>query len=115
MDNLLQILSKKKFYLKKIPDIEQCTKVYTIDFDKTDTITTSIELEISKEVTNFSNNQLIILKNVLRASNHLLSRILYGFLQGKTQVPIADFEEMAGQGIQAIVDGLRTKVGSAIL
>ena len=113
MGNVLRILGKKKFYLKNALVIEQLAKVDTIVFDKTGTITTNKKSNISYEGVLLSNENLIILKNVLRASNHPLSRMLYDFLPECKRLKITDFEEITGKGIQANIDEIQVQIGSS--
>jgi Cu+-exporting ATPase len=113
MGNVLRIFGKKKFYLKNALVIEQLAKVDTIVFDKTGTITTNKKSNISYEGVLLSEDNLIILKNVIRASNHPLSRMLYDFLPECKRLKIIDFEEITGKGIQANIDGIQVKAGSA--
>jgi Cu+-exporting ATPase len=113
MGNVLRILGKKKFYLKNALVIEQLSKVDTIVFDKTGTITTNTKSNISYEGTLLSDDNLIILKNVLRASNHPLSRMLYDFLPECKRLKITDFKEITGKGIQANIDGIQIQIGSS--
>ena len=112
MGNVLRILGKKKFYLKNALVIEQLAKVDTIVFDKTGTITTNKKSNISYEGTLLSDDNLMILKNVLRASNHPLSRMLYDFLPESKRYKINDFEEITGKGIQAEIEGNKVQIGS---
>lgn len=114
MGNVLRILGKKKFYLKNALVIEQLAKVDTIVFDKTGTITTNKKSNISYEGMELSEENLILLKNVLRASNHPLSRMLYDFLPEGKRYKINDFEEITGKGIQAEIEGNQIQIGSAI-
>jgi Cu+-exporting ATPase len=113
MGNILRILGKKKFYLKNALVIEQLAKVDTIVFDKTGTITTNKKSNISYEGKALSEDNLIIVKNVLRASNHPLSRMLYEFLPESKRFKINDFEEIAGKGIHASIEGNQIQIGSA--
>ena len=83
--NILRILGKQKFYLKNALVIEQLAKVDTLVFDKTGTITTNNKSNISYEGKPFSESDLEGLKNILRASNHPLSRMLYHFLPDKNR------------------------------
>ncbi|WP_348810940.1 heavy metal translocating P-type ATPase [Flavobacterium maritimum] len=110
--NVLRILGKQKFYLKNALVIEQLAKVDTIVFDKTGTITTNKKSNISYEGKVLSEENLLIVKNVLRASNHPLSRMLYDFLPDGKKIKISDFEEITGKGIKAQVNGISILIGS---
>jgi Cu+-exporting ATPase len=110
--NILRILGKKKFYLKNAVVIEQLAKVDTIVFDKTGTITTNKKSNITFEGNLLSDETLILIKNVLRASNHPLSRMLYDFLPETKRIVFDEFQEITGKGILAIIDGKEIKIGS---
>lgn len=110
--NVLRILGKKKFYLKNALVIEQLAKVDTIVFDKTGTITTNKKSNISYEGESLSEAHLVVIKNVLRASNHPLSRMLYDFLPDVKKIKINEFEEITGKGILAQTEDVEVKMGS---
>jgi len=113
LGNVLRIMGYKKLYLKNATVIEQLAKVDTIVFDKTGTITTNKKTSITYEGTELNSNEIKLLKNALRGSNHPLSRRLYDFLPHQEKVVITSFEEIIGKGIFAEVEGHSVKLGSS--
>ena len=113
LGNVLRILGKQKFYLKNALAIEQLAKVDTIVFDKTGTITTSKRTAIVYEGQLLTEENIQLIKNVLRASNHPLSRMLYDHLPVTTKIAVQDFEEIPGKGIYATVNNNKVRIGSA--
>nr|WP_294923122.1 heavy metal translocating P-type ATPase metal-binding domain-containing protein [uncultured Flavobacterium sp.] len=111
--NILRILGKQKLYLKNALVIEQLAKVDTIVFDKTGTITTNKKSNILYEGNALSEENNILIKNVLRASNHPLSRMLYDFLPETKKIKIDDFQEITGKGIQGNIGNKTIQMGSA--
>ncbi|MEZ0181485.1 heavy metal translocating P-type ATPase metal-binding domain-containing protein [Flavobacterium oncorhynchi] len=111
--NILRIMGKQKMYLKNALVIEQLAKVDTIVFDKTGTITTNKKSNILYEGKEISKENYILIKNVLRGSNHPLSRMLYDFLPDQHRVKIDEFTEITGKGILAVVNNRTIKIGSA--
>jgi len=111
--NLLRILGKKKFYLKNANVIEQLAKINTVIFDKTGTITSNKETQISYDGAELSANEERLLKNTLRGSNHPLSRALYNILDQNDNISLAHYQEHIGQGIEANFQTDTIKVGSA--
>ncbi|PWB24505.1 heavy metal translocating P-type ATPase [Flavobacterium sp. HTF] len=110
--NILRILGKQKLYLKNALVIEQLAKVDTIVFDKTGTITTNKKSNITYEGNVISDEDFILIKNTLRASNHPLSRMLYDFLPESKKIRIDNFQEITGKGILAIAENKEIKIGS---
>ncbi|MCV9931863.1 heavy metal translocating P-type ATPase metal-binding domain-containing protein [Flavobacterium sp. LS1R47] len=110
--NILRILGKQKFYLKNALVIEQLAKVDTLVFDKTGTITTNKKSNIAYEGKSLSDDNLVMLKNVLRASNHPLSRMLYDSLPESARIKLDDFKEITGKGILAVIQNHQFQIGS---
>ncbi|MFC7772295.1 heavy metal translocating P-type ATPase metal-binding domain-containing protein [Flavobacterium sp. GCM10027622] len=113
LGNVLRLMGYQKLYLKNATVIEQLAKVDTIVFDKTGTITTNKKTSISYEGVELSDYELLLLKSVVRASNHPLSRRLYEFIPNQTTIEINSFEEITGKGINATIDNHLVKLGSS--
>ena len=113
LGNVLRIFGRAKFYLKNALVIEQLAKVDTIVFDKTGTITTGKKSNISWRGTLPSDEETNLVRNVLRASNHPLSRMLYDFLPEGPRYEVTYFEEVPGKGIRAKINGSEILIGSA--
>ncbi|MDD3003828.1 heavy metal translocating P-type ATPase metal-binding domain-containing protein [Flavobacterium sp.] len=111
--NILRILGKKKIYLKNALVIEQLAKVDTLVFDKTGTLTTTEKSTISYHGTPLSEEQEVLIKNALRASNHPLSRMLYSKMPEKKVLKMDRFEEIVGKGIQAYFEDNKIVLGSS--
>ncbi|WP_457615523.1 heavy metal translocating P-type ATPase [Lutibacter sp.] len=113
--NMLRIFGYHKFYLKNAETIESMSKVDTVIFDKTGTITSNDKTQIEYDGEPLKTAEIKIVKSVLRASNHPLSRALYHF------IPITDahlyqpqdFNEVLGKGIEATVKDCKVQLGSA--
>ncbi len=112
LGNMLRIFGKKKFYLKNATVVEQLAVIDSVIFDKTGTLTTSKENQIDYKGSELSSEEKSILKSVLRASNHPLSRMLYGFLSAE-MLPIDSFKEYTGKGIEATYKNRIIKIGSS--
>ncbi|HKX85895.1 MAG TPA: heavy metal translocating P-type ATPase metal-binding domain-containing protein, partial [Flavobacterium sp.] len=113
LGNVLRIMGNRKLYLKNATVIEQMAKVDTIVFDKTGTITSNKKTSITYEGVQLSDYELLLLKSVVRASNHPLSRRLYEFIPNQNTIEITSFEEITGKGICAKIDNRLVKLGSS--
>jgi Cu+-exporting ATPase len=112
--NMLRIFGYRKFYLKNAETMEHMAKIDTIIFDKTGTITSNDISKISYEGTPLSSFELQLVKTIIRASNHPLSRSLYDFIEQPCLLDNLDsFDEILGSGIQAKYKENTIKLGSA--
>lgn len=112
--NMLRIFGYRKFYLKNAETIENMAKIDTVIFDKTGTITSNDISKISYEGIPLTSFELQLIKSVIRASNHPLSRSLYDFIEEPSLTDKLDyFKEVLGRGIQANYKDYNLKLGSA--
>lgn len=110
--NVIRIMGRQKLYVKNTPVIEQLSKVDTIVFDKTGTITANSSKDINYQGVPLTDVQKEQLKSIVRGSNHPLSRKLYQYLPNTTISSPTSFEEIMGKGIVSVIDGVAYKVGS---
>lgn len=113
LGNLLRIFGKKGFYLKDGHVIEKLAKIDTVIFDKTGTITASNQHAITYEGDALNDDEEILLKSTLRGSNHPLSRQLYELLKSNNIIPLDEFKETTGKGLEARIKNQNIKIGSA--
>ena len=112
LGNILRIFGKQKLYLKNAEVIEKMAGVKQLVFDKTGTIT-----QTNNEDIHFIGDPLNIeekkqLAAVVRHSSHPLSKAIYQWLAINTSIKTHQFEEKTGQGISAVVNEKKLKIGS---
>jgi P-type Cu+ transporter len=112
MGNTMRIFGRKGFYLKKTEILEELSRVDTIVFDKTGTITQNDAYEIEMADISLDNKELMLLKSLVRHSSHPLSLALYQNLHGDILEDVAGYKEIAASGMEGTVDGHLVKVGS---
>ncbi|MGC4128801.1 MAG: heavy metal translocating P-type ATPase metal-binding domain-containing protein [Bergeyella sp.] len=112
--HIMRILGRNKFYVKDTLTIEKLSKVDTLVFDKTGTITYNKKAQISYSGTEISDFDLANIKTLLKSSNHPLSKNLYEHLEIKDEYfPAEHFTEISGKGYEAEVRNRHYKIGSA--
>jgi len=114
--NLLRIFGKNKLYLKNAGVIESLAKINAIVLDKTGTITQNKSSLVSYEGTPLTSKELIAVKNITRQSSHPLSKIIASSLQLELEsetLRVEEFKEYTGKGLEARVNNINVKMGSA--
>lgn len=112
--HVMRILGRNRFYVKDTLTIEKISKIETLVFDKTGTITHHKKANIIYEGVEISDFDLKNIKSLLKNSNHPLSKSLYDFIPTEDEFyPIENFQEVPGKGYQATVRGITYKIGSA--
>ena len=112
LGNVIRIMGRKKLYVKNTIVVEQMAKVDTLVFDKTGTITSNASAAIHYEGEDLMTDEKNAIRNIVRGSNHPLSRRLYEFLPlNKVESPLL-FEEIKGAGLTGTVYNKVYKIGS---
>jgi len=113
LGNTLRIFGRAKFYLKNISVIEALSKIETIVFDKTGTITQSQSAEVEYvDIGSTNGNDKVLIKSLVRHSTHPLSKSIYNHLSDVSFKPISEFKEEKGLGVSATISGRTIKIGS---
>ena len=114
LGNILRIFGVRKFYVKNADTVEHLAKIDAIVFDKTGTLTSTKNSEINYIGTPLKEEEQVILKCLLRSSNHPLSRALYQYLPvAYKKLDVQNFEEVLGKGVEATVGAVKVKFGAA--
>ncbi len=111
MSTALSILDRNKFYLKNTDVVEQLAAIDTVVFDKTGTVSVAdVQGVIFKGIINDKQQELIY--NICKNSSHPHSVRIASFLGQRREHQISYYEEIAGKGIKAIIEGEEILVGS---
>lgn len=114
LGNVIRIMGRKKLYVKNTVVVEQMAKVDTLVFDKTGTITSSVAAGIYYKGLDLTIEEKSAIRNIVRGSNHPLSRRLYEFLPiSKVENP-SSFEELKGMGVTGVVANKKYEIGSPL-
>jgi Cu+-exporting ATPase len=114
--NLLSLFGKYNFYLKNAFTIERLSKIDTVIFDKTGTITLTKEAEVNFVGEPLTGEEQVIIKTLASQSSHPLSRLIASDLSGvsASRRVLSDFTETEGQGIKALWGKHEVRLGSAV-
>jgi Cu+-exporting ATPase len=108
----LSIFDRNRFYLKNTDVVEQLADIDTIVMDKTGTITTGTVSNVTLEAS-LTDEQRQLVYSVCTNSAHPLSRMICQYLGNLEQLPVSDYKEIAGKGIQATINACQLFIGSA--
>jgi len=112
LGNALRALGKRNLYLKNAAVVEDLAAVDTIVFDKTGTLSDTSKSKAVWYGNILSEKEMMLVKSVMRASTHPLSRNIFQTLAGEV-TEIEEVTEYAGKGLLAKVGGQIIKIGSA--
>lgn len=101
--NILRMLGRNKLYLRSAQTIEDMANITHIVFDKTGTLTSTGEKEIKYEGISLSKHQQQAIASLAAQSNHPLSRALAAHFGNLKRLPLEEFREVPGKGIEGMV------------
>jgi len=110
--NVMRIYGRNKFFIKNTFVIEKLSKVTSIVFDKTGTITQNKKSVITFEGRELNEFELSLVKSLSRQSTHPLSRKIFDFLEKYETKEVVDYFEYVGKGVAGEIEGLEVKMGS---
>ncbi len=113
MSAALSIFDKNKFYLKNTEVVEQLAAIDTIVFDKTGTITLTENDGVSFKG-NLNHELKSVIYSLCKNSSHPLSRKISDYLQDSQEIPLENYIEEAGKGLQATYKQQKIKLGSRL-
>jgi Cu+-exporting ATPase len=112
--NMLRIFGKNKLYLKNASVIEALAKINAVILDKTGTLTQNKSSLVSYEGTPLSPVELMAVKNIASQSAHPLSKMISYSLKSEVGTQqVQKFKEHAGKGLEATINNVNVKMGSA--
>ena len=111
--NIMQSFGRLGFYLKKSTVVEKLSKVDTIVFDKTGTITYIDAESVKYHGRELSIEELSLIKTLTRESQHPLSKSIYNSIKGNIDNRLSNFMEIASSGIKCSFGDIKLKLGSA--
>jgi P-type Cu+ transporter len=112
LGNTMRVFGKAGFYLKKTEVLEELSKIDTIVFDKTGTITQNDAFNIDLEEIALDVKGFMMVRSVTRHSSHPLSQALYHGLPGEELSEVTDYREIPALGAEGLVQGHLVRVGS---
>ena len=110
--NILRRLGRNHFYLRNAQVIEDIAAVDSIVFDKTGTLTTGHYNDIEYEGGSLSAEQKQHLGALADQSTHPLSKAIVAWVGITDNRKVMAFKEIAGYGIEGIIDGELISLGS---
>ncbi|NUN69012.1 MAG: heavy metal translocating P-type ATPase metal-binding domain-containing protein [Bacteroidetes bacterium] len=107
----LRVFGRNDFYLKNTAVIELLSKIDTIVFDKTGTITYAKRSSVSFTGTELTSDQRDAVFSIVSGSVHPVSQMIAEHLQGTKSI-VDGFTETVGQGITGTVGGRTYRIGA---
>ena len=101
LGSVVNILAVNGFYMKNTSVVEEFSKVDTVVFDKTGTITDTNNSEVEFKGSPLSKREIRLLASAFRNSMHPLSQTVYNSLNCSDLMHRDFFKEIPGKGVMA--------------
>ncbi len=111
--NTMRIFGQKGLFIKNPDVVEALSKVDTIVFDKTGTITESNEAQMEYSGIDLGEEYRRIIYSMTGNSTHPASKVIHQHLQQTPKILFDKFEEIPAKGIEAEWNKKSYKLGSA--
>lgn len=113
LGNSIRYLGRKAIYLKNTFVIEKLAKISSIAYDKTGTLTRLNTKNIVYHSINGSNIEKYgaIIRSITSNSTHPISKTISDYLYNYDILPIEDFKEIAGMGVEANYESSHFQIG----
>ncbi|MHB1049834.1 MAG: heavy metal translocating P-type ATPase [Bacteroidota bacterium] len=108
----MRIFGRNDFYLKNISVVERLSKIDTVVFDKTGTMTHAGHSAVDFVGAALSVNERDAVYSLTKNSLHPLSKLINEYCRGE-YIPVDDFSEVVGKGISGTVDRIKIKLGNS--
>lgn len=112
LGNTMRIFGRNNFYLKNANVIEEISKINSIVFDKTGTITNTKDTEINFSGSQLTLCELALVKSLVRNSSHPLSKKIYDSISINDFSDVTDFTESISEGISCRAGDKDIKLGT---
>ncbi len=113
LGNSVRLLGRKGVYLKNTQTMENLTRIDTIVFDKTGTITIPDQNNIRYTGQPLSEERIIAIASLVRQSTHPLSQALSKYFEAIPTLAVTGFVEASGKGTFGYVANIKVRAGSA--
>ena len=110
--NSLRILARNGFFLKNVNVIESIDRIGTVVFDKTGTLTRNRQARVEFAGSPLSPLEEKWIRSLVRQSAHPASRLIDRHLGEGEVMPVGNFREITGSGIEGVVCQRLIRIGS---
>jgi Cu+-exporting ATPase len=110
--NMMRLLGKVRFYIKKTDIIERLTKISCIVFDKTGTLTKQGNNNMQFHGSPMNDEEEMAVYSLCKQSTHPLSIAICEHLHFNVSRNVSDFMEIPSSGLKGKIGSLQVKIGS---